>query len=150
METGTRLSIKFNPKVEKTPLPAKEQIILGRHFDSVSRRVNTALKKRKKYRLRIAALLATEYTSKKELEKIHGCLNDVAGVEPFGRPFLAPITMAMTSVEDDEPISLSEGVRICLRIWEHILKSNKGIQMDFILERIPCSQSDIFADASTS
>ena len=35
IETGARLSIILNPKVEKTPLPAKEEVILGRHFNSV-------------------------------------------------------------------------------------------------------------------
>ena len=149
-KVGSELTIVFNPKVEKTPLPAKIQTILGRRFNSTTKRVNTDEKKRKKYRLRIAAILATDVTSKKELEVIHGCLNYVAGVEPFGRPFLAHLTMAMAGRREDEPITLSSLARSSLQIWEQILRRNKGIHMDFILDRIPRAASNIFVDASTS
>ena len=69
-----------------------------------------------KYRLRIAALLATTTTTRKELEKIHGCLNYVAGVEPFGRPFLANLTTAMTGVEEGVPITLSQVATLTLKM----------------------------------
>ena len=110
------LTIVFNPKESKTPLPAKVQVILGRQFNAVTRRVNTAERKRMKYRLRIAAMLTTASTTKKQLEKLHGCLNYVAGVEPFGRPFLASLTTAMTGVEEDAAIVLSPVARISLQI----------------------------------
>ena len=149
-KVGSSLTIQFNPKEHKTPLPAKSQVILGRVFNSDTRRVTTAAKKRTKYRLRIAAILSTSTTTRKELEKIHGCLNYVAGVEPFGRPFLANLTTAMTGIEDGDPIVLSR-VAICsLKIWEQILRRNKGITMDFILNRIPRAAHDIYVDASSS
>ena len=52
--TGEYLTIRFNSKVEKTPMPDRIQVILGRRFDSSLARVNTAKKKVVKYRLRIA------------------------------------------------------------------------------------------------
>ena len=96
IKVGSALTIIFNPKEKKTPLPAQSQVILGRCFNSITKRVNTADTKRTKNRLRIASILATEITTRKEIEKIHGCLNYVADVEPFGRPFLAYLTAAMT------------------------------------------------------
>ena len=78
--------------------------------------MNTAEKKRIKYRLRIAALLATTSTTRKQVEKLHGCLNLVAGVEPFGRPFLANLTTAITGIKENEPIVLSTVAKIGLQI----------------------------------
>ena len=103
-----------------------------------------------KYRLKIAALLATATTTRKQLEKIHGCLNYVAGVEPFGRPFLASLTSEFSGVKEGEAIKLSPVTRMGLEIWEQILKSNKGISMDFILNRLPSASSAIYVDASSS
>ena len=54
---GTALTITFNPKPEKTPMPATSQVILGRRYNSSSKRVNTSEKKVIKYRLRIASAL---------------------------------------------------------------------------------------------
>ena len=95
-------------------------------------------------------LLTTGKTTRKELGRIHGCLNYAAGVEPFGRPFLANLTMEMTGVEDGELVVLSPLTRLSLKIWDQILKKNKGISMDFILNMIPKAPADIFVDASTS
>ena len=99
INTGSDLSIYIHRKEKKSPLPATSQVILGRLFNSMTKRINTAMDKRTKYRLRIAALLITDSTTRKELEKIHGCLSYVADVEPFGRPFLAHLTLAMTGKE---------------------------------------------------
>ena len=66
---GAALTVRFNPKPKKTPLPAKRQVILGRQYDSMTARVNTAENKIRKYRLRIAAVLALQWISIKELEK---------------------------------------------------------------------------------
>ena len=150
IELGYSLTFVFNPKPSKTPLPDKSQVILGRRFNSITKRVSTAEKKRKKYRLRILELLTTGKTTRKELERIHGCLNYAVGVEPFGRPFLANLTMEMTGVEDGELVVLSPLTRLSLKIWDQILKKNKGISMDFILNMIPKAPADIFVDASTS
>ena len=111
--------------------------------------VNTAEKKRRKYRLRIASLLATEVTTGKELERFHGCLNYVAGVESFERPFQAHLTMAMPGMEEGRRITPSQIARWDLRIWDFILGENKGISMDFIVNRVPRHSDDIF-DASSS
>ena len=148
-EVGAIHSIRFNQKTEKTPLPARSQVILGRRYDSCLKRVFTSEKKVMKYRLRIAAALAMELVSRKSLEKLHGCLNYVAVVEPFGRPFLAHLTMAISGEGLDEMIILSKLARLGLRIWDQILKQNKGVSIDFILNRLPRSQSNIFVDASS-
>ena len=113
---GSALIIQFNPKVEKTPMPAEVQVVLGRQYNSNTKRVNTAEKKVKKYRLRIAAMLATELTSKKEVERLHGNLNYVAEVEPFGRPFLAHLTSAITGIDDHELMKLDSLSKFSLRI----------------------------------
>ena len=150
INVGYKLTIMFNPKEKKTLLPAPKQVILGRLFNSVTRRVNTADKKGTKYRKRITDMLNGEFTTRKELEKIHGCLNYVADVEPFGRPFLAHLTMAMAGRDDIEKITISPLLRQSLQIWELILERNKGISMDFILKRSPQAHSNIFADACTT
>ena len=97
-------------------MPARIQVILGRQFNSTNQRVNTAKKKQIKYRLRIAVLLAMGVTFRKDLEKIHGCLNYVADVEPFGRPFLAPLTKAISGIEENTPIILPYMTRLSLEI----------------------------------
>ena len=149
ISVGANLRFIFNPKEKKTPLPARSQVILGRLFNSTSNRVTTA-NKRKKYRLRNASMLSTDVTTRIEVEKIHGCLNYVAEVEPFGRPCLAHLTIAMTGKDENDQIALSPLIRQSLKIWEWILKRNKGISMDFILKRIPQAHSNIFVDASTT
>ena len=116
IKTGSALSIEFNPKVNKTPLPARKQVILGRLYDSETRRVITDPQKIKKYRLRIAAILATNWTTRNEMEKVHGCLSYVADVEPFGRPFLACLTMAISRTEEGQDVKLSSLTTMALRL----------------------------------
>ena len=58
-QIGRHLTVNFNLEVTKTSLPAQVQVILGKCFNSVLRRINTAATKVVKYRLRIAAALAT-------------------------------------------------------------------------------------------
>ena len=122
---GDVLTVKFNPKPEKTPLPATRQVILGRSYDSTTKRVNTALKKVRKYRLRIASALAVNVVSTKEIEKLHGCLNYVADIEPFGRPFLAHLTMALSEAGEEDTVTLSKLTKLGLKIWDRILCRNK-------------------------
>ena len=45
-QTGISLTISFNMKVHKTPLPATKQVILGYLYDAQTRRIRTAEKKR--------------------------------------------------------------------------------------------------------
>ena len=74
-QTGSALTLKFNMEVQKTPLPAKRQVILGCEYDSIARIVRTAEKKRVKYTDRILELLASPVTNVKTLQKLHGNLN---------------------------------------------------------------------------
>ena len=57
-ETGNQLTLKFNMDAEKTPLPARSQVILGCLYNSVSRRVQTAEAKKYKYLRRIEVMLS--------------------------------------------------------------------------------------------
>ena len=79
-------------KITKTPPPSKRQIILGIEYDSVSRRIVTAKDKQKKYLRRVRAMIMGYSTTRRLLEKLHGNLNYVADIEPFGRPILAHLT----------------------------------------------------------
>ena len=115
-QVGRRLSVNFNLEVTKTPLPARVQVILGKCFDSVIGRISTAAVKVVKYRLRIAAMLATRLTTRNAVEKLHGCLNYVAEVEPFGRPFLADLMTVISGTSDGEPVRLSAVARMGLQI----------------------------------
>ena len=50
-DTGTDLTLVFNPKPHKTPMPAKRQVILGCLYDSTARVMKSSLKKVEKYLL---------------------------------------------------------------------------------------------------
>ena len=146
---GSSLSVYFNPKPNKTPMPSTVQVILGRQYNSTSKRINTDTKKVKKYRLRIASSLAVEGNSRKDIERLHGSLNYVAAIEPFGRPFLSHLITALSEAGEENMVHLSELARQGLKIWDLILRHNKGIAFDFILDRLPRSRSDIFVDTSS-
>ena len=94
-ETSMALSMSFNMKLTKTPPPALVQVILGRKYNSHTRRVVTAEDKRLKYLRRLRKTILDSTSTRRELEKLHGNLNYVANIEPFGRPFLAHITSAI-------------------------------------------------------
>ena len=79
-------------------------------------------------------MLIIDTTTRSELERIHGCLNYVADVEPFGRPFLPHLMDAMAGMKEGEPITLSLLARLSLKIWDLILEKNKCISMDFVLK----------------
>ena len=103
-------------KITKTPPPAREQIILGRHWSSKSRRVKTAPEKQEKYLQRLREFMTVETTTRKELEKLHGYLAYVADVEPYGKPFLAHLTTAMSDKTTKDTITISAEVRMGLAI----------------------------------
>ena len=147
---GKRLTMSFNMKPSKTPIPAKKQIILGREFNSSTRRITTADGKLEKYLGRVRCMIIDETTTRKKLEKLHGCLNYVADIEPFGRPFLAHLTNAMSGAKPTDEIVLPSHAKMGLKVWYRILKQNKGISFDFVLNRLPRSKFNIFVDASTS
>ena len=148
-ETGKTLTLLFNTKVTKTPLPAREQVILGCLYDSRSKHMRTATNKKIKYLNRINLLLAKDSTEVSEILTMHGNLNYAALVTPFGRPFLAPLTNATIGRSQDETVPVSEHLKMGLRIWKKILTVNRGISFDFILGNLPKGDNDIFVDAST-
>ena len=77
-ETGRSLTLEFNMKETKTPLPAKAQVILGNLYDSDSCYVRTSAKKREKYIQRILDMLRAPTTTVKKIQKLHGNLSFVA------------------------------------------------------------------------
>ena len=137
-------------EVTKTPTPARVQNILGRRYNSITRRVETDPKKIIKYKQKLLDLLDKSHATKDEIESLHGSLNYVADVEPFGRPFLAALSKVCTRRTQKESILIPDEVRHGLFIWNRILNRNKGIAMDFVLNRLPKATSNIWVDASTS
>ena len=114
--TGAFLTITFNLEVSKIPPPSRRQKILGRMFSSLTRRVTTAPDKKEKYLVRLRAMCRAATTTRKLLEKLHGNLAYVSGVEPFGRPFLAPMTTAMYGSKDGDRIVLPSQAKMGLRV----------------------------------
>ena len=116
--------------------------------------MKTAPKKITKYRAKIANMLTKTRVSRKDIESVHGCLQYVAGVEPFGIPFLTPLIQLIAKSNKPDSslanIPVSTLVKRLLRVWDRILVINKGISLDYILDRLPRAKFDIFADASTS
>ena len=115
-ETGADLTLFFNMKPSKTPLPARKQVILGRLYDSVFQRVRTAVKKQLKYKEKIKLVLNEKYTSVTDIQKVHGYLNYVSCVFPFGRPFLAALTTAIIGLNRSDPVFVSDQMVLCLRV----------------------------------
>ena len=113
---GELLTIKFNRKPTKTPLPSKRQIILGCLWNSVDRRVRTSEKKKRKYLARIMNLLSRDNASVKEILQIHGNLNYAAEVIPFGRPFLAPLSNLTVEHEQKDMVNICPLSKMGLRV----------------------------------
>ena len=147
---GKFLTLKFNMKTKKTPLPARQLVILGRLWNSDLRLVRTAPSKISKYISRIYSALTQRFVSRKDLEKIHGNLNYVASIEPYGRPFLTFITEAFHQRSYKEKFLLPESARLGLALWWRILVRNRGCHLNFILNELPRAEYNIFVDASTS
>ena len=135
-------------KPTKTPLPARKQVILGFLYDLEARRIKSAPKKQVKYMYRIRDMLKKRQVSVTDILQIHGNLNYVAEVAPFGRPFLAAFTSAILGRTGHDVVVVSEAMKSALRIWESILKANTGVTFDFVLGKLPRCPNDIFVDAS--
>ena len=114
--TSASLTMEFNMKITKTPPPSRKQIILGREYDSVTRRITTSKDKQEKYLRRISEMITSYSTTRRLLEKVHGNLNYVADIEPFGRPFLAHLTSAMHGKGPHEEIVLSGQAKLGLKL----------------------------------
>ena len=94
-------------------------------------------------------MLDADRTSVKSILKLHGNLSYAAGVTPFGRPFLASLMNAIQGRMHTEVVEVPEKVKSDLRIWENILRANRGVTYGFILGLLPRCPDDIFVDAST-
>ena len=114
--TSASLTMEFNMKITKTPPPSRKQIILGREYDSVTRRITTSKDKQEKYLRRLSEMITSYSTTRRLLEKVHGNLNYVADIEPFGRPFLAHLTSAMHGKGPHEEIVLSGQAKLGLKL----------------------------------
>ena len=113
-DTGERLSIEFNMK--KLPVPARKQVILGCMYDSISRRIKTAEKKRAKYMQRIVRVLLKGTTTTPEIQRLHGNLNYAAMVASFGRPFLATLLDLVKHRRPTTVMNIPRSTRMSLRI----------------------------------
>ena len=109
------MTLKFNMKLHKTPLPPKRQVILENLYYSIHRRVSTAGKKRSKYTAKILESLPLTSVPIKNLQKLHGYLNFAAQVAPWGRPFLAYLTGAMKTVDNAGMVLTADLMRRGLR-----------------------------------
>ena len=94
-------------------------------------------------------MLQKKETSVTEILQLHGNLNYAAQVSPFGRPFLAALTITIRGRTRHEDVAIPEVMKSALRIWENILIANRGVTFDFILGNLPRCPDDIFVDAST-
>ena len=145
-QTGTALTLRFNMQMHKTPLPARRRVVLGCLYDSRRRHICTAEEKRKKYMECIRLHLSLTSTTLKAIQKLHGYLNFAAEVAPFGRPFLASLTNAMSAVNEDGNIVITERVKRSLRIWLRILYANRGLSFNFVLGRLQRCKHEIFGN----
>ena len=149
-EKGEGLSFVFNRKPHKTPMPAKQQVILGCLYDSTTRKMRSSAKKVKNYVARIDKALQADSVTVQEIMTLHGNLVFAANAAPFGRPFLAPLSCLVAGKKKWEVLKLTELARLSLHIWKRLLLANRGLSFDFILGKLQRSKYDVFVDASTS
>ena len=113
---GEKHTFAFNKKPHKTPLPSRQQVILGCLFDSTNRRMRSSDSKVAKYVGRINELLMVGRASVKNIMSLHGNLVFAANVAPFGRPFLAALSALVIGRKLGEIVALGRLARLCLRI----------------------------------
>ena len=147
-ETGTLLTLHFNMDTKKTPMPSRTQVMLGCLHNSTTKRVKTSPAKATKYCQRIDACLSFSRVPVRDLESLHVNLNYAAGVAPFARPFLAPLTEAYSKRRRNQTVQMTDTLRSALQIWKKVLTDNRGLSFDFILGKLPRT-NDIFTDASS-
>ena len=87
------MSFVFNEKPHKTPLPARQQVILGSLYDSTSRDLRVAPTKVEKYVSRIDDALRGESMAAHKIMSLHGNLNFATTAAQFGRTFLSSLTI---------------------------------------------------------
>ena len=101
---------------EKTRGPAKQLVVLGLLYCSVTRSCRVGEKKRVKYLSRIDNLLQSAATTSKTLEQIVGNLGYAAWVEPFGRPLLTFLAHLIDPKHPHTQVTISPLVRTALSI----------------------------------
>ena len=114
--TGERVTFVFNKKPHKTPLPSKQQVILGCLYDSVERKMKSSGKKISKYVARIDAALSSVTVPVKDIMSLHGNLCFAGNVAPFGKPFLAALSSLMAARQPQERVRLDDKAKMGLAI----------------------------------
>ena len=115
-DKGEDLTFVFNRKPNKTPMPARQQVILGCLYDSTTRKMRSSAKKVKKYVARIDKILRRETVTAQEIMSIQGNLVFAANVTPFGRPFLASLSSLVAGKKKGKALKLSSLALLSLRI----------------------------------
>ena len=148
LSTGAKLTFIFNKKPHKTPLPSRQQVILGCLYDSTLKKMKSSGSKVTKYVGRIDELLANGMAQAVDVMSLHGNLCFAANVAPFGKPFLAALSALVVGRKKSDVVALEELSIMCLRIWKKMLTINRGLPYAFVLGELPRSRDDIFVDAS--
>jgi len=115
-DKGEELTFVFNRKPNKTPMPARQQVILGCLYDSTTRKMRSSANKVKKYVARIDKALRGDTVTAQEIMSLHGNLVFAANVAPFGRPFLAPLSSLVAGRRKGDAIKLTALARLSLGV----------------------------------
>ena len=145
---GQQTTTYFNK--DKTRGPARNLVILGLLFDSISKSCRLGDDKRQKYTSRVTSHLAAPATTSKLLEQLVGNLGYAAWVEPFCRPLLSCPALHIVRDKPSAQVPLTPLMVVALRIWHLVLSRNRGLHFDFILGKLPKIVMPIFVDASSS
>ena len=113
-ETGKKLTIVFNLK--KTPMPTREQVMLGCLNNSIDKHVMSSPKKVEKYSQKIDNILKSSTVKVRDVESLHGNLTYAASVAPFARPFLVPFTNTIIGRQRHQTVRVSAALRSSLII----------------------------------
>ena len=113
---GAKRTYVFNKKPHKTPLPARQQVILGCLYDSTSRTMKSSPSKVTKYVKRIEKALLDGEILAKELMSLHGNLCFAANVTPYGKPFLAVLSDLLIGHKKQDVIKVDRLAKLALRI----------------------------------
>ena len=124
--------------------------IIGHFYDALAQTVKLPPCKQQKYLAKLRTVLSTLLVRSKELESLLGYLGWASWTEPYGRPFLSALVVHINRKNPRALVSLGDFAVLALKIWEIILRRNAGCPYDYILDRLPYAEEEIFVDASTS
>ena len=119
-------------------------------FDAITKRITLPPTKQQKYLAKLREVLMKGHTSSKELEKIVGYLVWASYAEPFGRPFISAVSNLISRDKPHTRVEIRDDLETALKIWITILKRNKGVSFNYILNKMTKSRDEWFVDASTS